>query len=519
LNRNRYKRKPAWHSLRNSSKRLFAKLSGTSVQSSAVDEREHKPAWRFWVRVGILALLGMSAIYLSLAAVNILILGTDDVDYAQHTDTIMLLHWRPLPRRLSLLSVPRDTQVVLPKRGMLKINAVYAYGNALNGRAYALAMTRSTLENLLGVKVHYVIHIRYSGFIALVDAMGGVPMYIPKRMQYMDIAGGVNIDLMPGYQLLDGRQALNYVRFRHDLDSDLGRMKRQQEFVKAFVSQLMGFTKLPRTIKAFYAFLHQIETDLTMPTAFFLALEMKSVVGYAWQQSILPGQTIYVQGVPYWQIDNNAVKEVMAGLGQAPKPKAAPVSTPESKSVKGEAVTVSNPADQAEAAPIPAAPSAGKKSAAAKATSAPAIAATPAPTAEAKTVVAKTQVGKAAPRVPLALTPAAKVSIPAPKFVKVAWPKGPQPVIRILNGCGAGGVSKTLADKMARQHLRISMKNVGNAVHYNFANTLVRTNAKNLPWARGIAKLLGLKDMYVQLDKDNPAITVIIGKDHELWSK
>ncbi len=498
-------------------------MTGSHVQHVELEEDGNKPAWRFWVRLLFLVILAGSVLYLSLASVNILVLGTDDVDYAQHTDTIMLLHWRPLPRRLSMLSVPRDTQVVLPKRGMLKINAVYAYGNALNGRAYALAMTRSTIENLLGVKIHYVIHVRYTGFISLVDAMGGVPMVIAKQMRYTDQTGGIHIDLAPGYQLLDGRQALNYVRFRSDDEGDVGRMRRQQGFVKAFVSQLMGFTQLPRTVKAFYAFLHQIETDLNFSTAVFLALEMKSIAGYSWRQAILPGQTVYVQGVPYWQADPSGVKMLMANMGRPPQVQPTPVVTPPSTAEPDTTTELAEktheeaePEAANELTPVPAATPVAVKKPVAKSTP---MAITMTTEVFGKATPIQTPVVKAkVAATPVSTTLKATTGV-RNRNVKVSWPKGAQPVIRILNGCGAPGVCKTLADKMVRQGVQISMKNVTNAANFNFATTLVRTNAKNLPWARGIAKMLGLKDMQVQLDKNNPTVTVIVGKDHETWSK
>jgi LCP family protein required for cell wall assembly len=458
--------------------------------------------WRFWARLVFFGLLITGAVYLSTAAINILILGTDDVEYAEHTDTLILLHWRPLPRRLSLLSVPRDTQVVLPKRGMLKINAVYAYGNALNGHAYALAMTRSTLENLLGVKINYMIHVRYTSFIALVDAMGGVPLYVPKRMQYTDQAGGVNIDLAPGYQLLDGRQSLNYVRFRHDEDGDLGRMRRQQEFVRAFALQLMGFTQLPRTVHAFYAFIHQMETDLDMPTAFFLALEMKSVTGHSWRQAILPGQAVYVQGISYWQTDPKAVRETMEELGSAPRAKS--LSSP------------GQPAPSAVAPVLPAPTQVPAKPAAvAQPTPEPAAV----PTAAPRVKVAKPAVAKAATPVP---RPAAAPAAPVSPLVKVALPKSGQPIIRVLNGCGVQGVCKLAADKLARHHVRLNPKNLTNAPNFNFSASVVKTSSKNLPWAHAVAKMLGIGENQIQIVPDNvsyPAVTVVVGKDYPAWVK
>jgi LCP family protein required for cell wall assembly len=492
LKRNVYVRPPAWGS---GSRRLFARLSAGLAPRVSQDGPSEGAPWRFWARLAVVVLLLTGGAYLSVVAVNILVLGTDDVEYAQHTDTILLLHWRPLPRRLSLLSVPRDTQVVLPKRGLLKINAVYAYGNALNGHAYALAMTRSTLENLLNTKIHYVIHVRYSSFITLVDAMGGVPLYIPKRMFYTDLAGGVNIDLMPGYQLLDGRQSLNYVRFRHDEDGDLGRMRRQQEFVRAFALQLTGFTQLPRTVRAFYAFVHRMETDLDVPTAFFLALEMKSVAGTSWRQAILPGQAVYVQGISYWQTDPKAVRETMEDLGNAPRPKPTP------------APTAAAAAPETEGEPA--------------AASLPAPEATPAAEAAPRGNAPRSASPKTAPDVPSA-SPAPPHPATAAKFVKVPLPKSGQPIIRILNGCGVPGVCKLVGDKLARHNVRLNPKNLTNAPNFGFGTSLVKTSAKNLSWAHAVAKMLGIGQNQIQIVPDNvsyPAVTVVVGKDYPEWVK
>jgi len=508
LKRNYYTRKPAWG---RSSHRLFARLSAVVAPRASDEGGVQGAPWRFWARLAFVGLLLAGAVYLSATSVNLLILGTDDVEYAQHTDTILLLHWRPLPRRLSLLSVPRDTQVVLPKRGLLKINAVYAYGNALNGHAYALAMTRSTLENLLGVKINYVIHVRYTSFIALVDAMGGVPLYVPKRMQYTDQAGGLNIDLAPGYQLLDGRQSLNYVRFRHDEDGDLGRMRRQQDFVKAFALQLMGFTQLPRTIHAFYAFVHQIETDLDIPTAFFLAMEMKNVAGQSWHQAILPGQAVYVQGISYWQTDPKAIRAMISELGDAPlvKPMPAPVQP-----VPTAAAAVPTPAPAVE----PTVGAVAEPTVAVRSTPAVVIAATPVP----KLKAAKPSVAKATVAVTRTAAPPTLAPLKAASFVKIVLPKSGQPIIRVLNGCGAQGVCKLAADKLARHHVRLNPKNLTNAPSFNFANSMVKTSSKNLPWAHAVAKMLGIGENQIQIVPDNvsyPAVTVVVGKDYPNWVK
>ena len=414
------------------------------------------PAGRSLLRFLILGLLVFGAIYLSAISLNVLVLGTDDVDYSKHTDTIMLIHWQPLPRRLALLSVPRDTLIRLPKRGPMKINAVYAYGNALGSRDYAMAMTRASIENLLGLKIHFVVHLRYSGFIKLVDALGGVPLYIVKRMGYRDQAGGVNIDLEPGYQLLDGRQSLNYVRFRHDRDGDIGRIRRQQKFLQAFMMQIMRFSRLPRTCRAFYLFVHQVETDLPLAAAIFLALEIREVAGRSWRQAILPGSAVYIKGKSYWQPDIAGVKKVVEDLGRPPGRKLTPGSQKESRAeVK---------AQDKEKKPV-------------------------------------TEIE---PKSKAAQTP---VSLPA----------GQQPVIRILNGCGVPGVAGGLAEKLQKQKLRISADNITNAPSFDYANTIIKTNAKNLAWARSMAAILDLDEGRIQTISGKvsyPTLTLVVGGDH-----
>ncbi|MCK5242777.1 LCP family protein [bacterium] len=427
------------------------------------------PAWRSLLRFFVLGVMVIGAIYLSAVSMNILVLGTDDVDYSKHTDTIMLMHWQPLPSRLALLSIPRDTLIRMPKRGPLKINAVYAYGNALGSREYALAMTRASIETLLGVKVNYVIHVRYSNFITLVDALGGVPLYVEKRMRYTDQAGGLNIDLDPGYQLLDGRQALNYVRFRHDRDGDIGRIRRQQKFVKAFINQLVRFSKFPRTASAFYTFLKQVETNLNFPTAIFLAMEIKGAARGSWRQAILPGKGVYIKGKSYWKPDLPGIRKVIADLGKPPLKKIQTKTT--TTTAKSE--TVGKISDSQ-----------------AKAESKPAVA--PKPTVKPK------------PK-------------PTPKPQLRLLPKGKQPVVRVLNGCGVPGVAGRITKRLMSNNIQILEDNITNAPNFDFAYTIIKCKSNYLPWAKHVAAILELSEDRIQVvpKKINyPTVTIVIGGDY-----
>src|SRR3954452_14739784 len=146
------------------------------------------------------------------------------------SDTLMLVHIDPKRKTLTTLSIPRDTKVYIPGRGYGKINEAYSLGKA--------ALAIDTVKQFLpGVKINYVIAVNFHGFTQTVNAFGGVYLDIDRRYFNENVGTTetdfANIDLQPGYQLLRGPSALEYVRFRHN-DSDVVRTVRQQAFVREF---------------------------------------------------------------------------------------------------------------------------------------------------------------------------------------------------------------------------------------------------------------------------------------------
>jgi LCP family protein required for cell wall assembly len=161
------------------------------------------------------------------------------------SDTLMLVRADPDTKAISLLSFPRDLSAQIDCPGhtpfVSKINAAYA----TCGPKGALR----TVRNLTGVPINYIITVNFRGFRQLVDKLGGVWMDVDRR--YYNDQGGpggyAKINLQPGYQLLTGGSALDYVRYRHT-DSDLFRLARQQLFVSAMrqqVSHSLGPTSIP----------------------------------------------------------------------------------------------------------------------------------------------------------------------------------------------------------------------------------------------------------------------------------
>ena len=170
------------------------------------------------------------------------------------SDTVMLVRADPGKNVLSLLSFPRDLIVDIPGcrdhppfRG--RINEAYTYCGPRG--------TLATVKDLTGIPVNYMITVNFRAFTRIVDKLGGVHMDVDQR--YFNDNSGLGpgqtydmIDLQPGYQKLSGSDALDFVRFRHT-DSDLYRVVRQQEFVKAFkqqVSSTWTLLQLPGIVNA-----------------------------------------------------------------------------------------------------------------------------------------------------------------------------------------------------------------------------------------------------------------------------
>ena len=173
------------------------------------------------------------------------------------SDTMMLIRADPGSKTISLLSFPRD--LVVP---LYCGKSAYPVDHGRINSAYAICgLTGSldTVKHLTGVPINYLISVNFGGFVATVNKLGGVWMDVDRRYYNKNVGtiatNYANIDLQPGYQLMNGQEALSFVRYRHT-DSDLYRLARQQEFVSAMRQQaahslgLQSVLGLVNTIKA-----------------------------------------------------------------------------------------------------------------------------------------------------------------------------------------------------------------------------------------------------------------------------
>ena len=238
---------------------------------------------------------------------TVMIMGVDErTDDVGRSDTLMIATLDPDKNQAALLSVPRDTRVKIKGHGFDKINAAYAYG----GRK----LTQETIESLLNTHIDHYIKINVHGFTKIIDALGGIDIDVEKRMYYedpWDDDGGLYIDLQPGMQHMDGKTAITYVRYR-DEEGDIGRIKRQQNFMKAVMDKLVSPTIIPKLPAIVSAVSDSVETDMSVSEILSFLGTLQDAKDNGLKSEMLPGKPVYIEGISYWVPDISKTRQILA---------------------------------------------------------------------------------------------------------------------------------------------------------------------------------------------------------------
>lgn len=239
--------------------------------------------------------------------VTVMIMGVDRrQDDVGRSDTLMVATLDPNKNQAALLSIPRDTRVKIKGHGFDKINAAYAYGGH--------NLTQQTVESLLNTNIDHYMLIDINGFVKMIDALGGIDIDVEKRMVYddpWDDNGGLHIDLQPGMQHMDGETAVTYVRYR-DEEGDIGRIKRQQKFMKAIMDKVvspMVIPKLPSIVSAVY---DTVETDMSISDILSFLSTLKDAKDNGLKSEMVPGKPLYIDGISYWIPDIKKTRQILA---------------------------------------------------------------------------------------------------------------------------------------------------------------------------------------------------------------
>lgn len=213
----------------------------------------------------------------------ILILGADarPGQTRSRSDTIILARVDLDNKKIMMLSIPRDSRVEIPGRGLDKINHAHAYGGP--------ALTIKTVKEYTGLPVHHYVELDFQGFTKLVDVIGGVTLTLDEP-----VAG-----IPAGTQTLDSEQALAFVRSRAFPDGDFRRVKHQQRFIAALLEQALAESSITRLPSILEAMADNVKTDMSVPQVLELARTFKGISQDDIEGYTVPGNTAMIDGVSY----------------------------------------------------------------------------------------------------------------------------------------------------------------------------------------------------------------------------
>ncbi|MEM9215724.1 MAG: LCP family protein [Cyanobacteria bacterium P01_F01_bin.150] len=222
------------------------------------------------------------------------------------SDTMLLIRFTPDDQRLTVLSLPRDTRTVVGDVGYTKLNEANRIGGP--------ATTATAVSELLdGVGIDRYVRINVQGVEKLIDALGGVTVYVPKDMKYQDDSQHLYINLKQGEQHLTGEQAMQFLRFRYDSFGDIGRVQRQQTLMRALQEQTLNPGTIGRLPQILSVIQSHVDTNLSVE-------ELLALVGFASkvdrsgvQMLMLPGDFSQPgqHELSYWLPSEKGISQLM----------------------------------------------------------------------------------------------------------------------------------------------------------------------------------------------------------------
>lgn len=251
--------------------------------------------------------------------VNILAMGVDIGTLGltgsanpTRTDTILLMNYNPKVEELNIISIPRDTLIMVNKK-YKKINEAHAIG----GPAYLI----DAVEKLFSIKVNYYGKVDYSGFRKVIDTIGPIEMKINNRMDYDDTAQNLHIHFKKGEVVqLDGKKAEEFFRWRKNNDGtglvegDIGRIENQHLFISKVIDRLKSPAIIPKVPKLLSVIPNYVESNM----------EAEDIVKYGYmfskldktkiKTSTLKGDAEYISGISYIIYDEKKNKDIIAML-------------------------------------------------------------------------------------------------------------------------------------------------------------------------------------------------------------
>ncbi|WP_353096149.1 LCP family protein [Tissierella praeacuta] len=231
------------------------------------------------------------------------------------TDTLMLFKVNFDTGEINLLSIPRDTRVLVKGKND-KINHAHSYGGP--------ELTMRTVRDFLNLDVDYYVKVDYNAVMEIVDAIGGVEIDVPFDMKYRDNTPGsppLNINIKEGLQVLDGKNAHDFLRWRKNNSGtvqypggDVGRVKAQQMFMRELIKQTLkpkNIIKIPVLIETY---INNVETNIPTKQIFKGAKLASKIDIDSIRTDIIPGEGEYVGRTSYYIYDKAETEELIKSI-------------------------------------------------------------------------------------------------------------------------------------------------------------------------------------------------------------
>ncbi|CAM3264020.1 LytR family transcriptional regulator [Brevibacillus invocatus] len=210
-----------------------------------------------------------------------------------NTDVLVVAVANPETQKLTMVSLPRDTRVEMPGYpGYHKVNEVFALGENIRRDAEnkgkpvtenGMTLLKKTLEGMLGIPIEHYVQLDFEGFTAVIDNLGGIKVDVDRDLVYELPQEGVYRNLKKGLQVLNGEQALGFVRHRLDKrgdaynSSDFDRNRRQQQVIRAVVDKVVSIDGISKLTTVLDTFGKHIRTDLSAEQIKGLALDFATI--------------------------------------------------------------------------------------------------------------------------------------------------------------------------------------------------------------------------------------------------
>ena len=247
---------------------------------------------------------------------NFLVLGHDKV--ALNTDVMMVVNYDVNNGAINILQIPRDTyfehDMYPNKINSLLANSYYKAYNAGEKNLFQAALSDMTdqLEKAMNIQIDNYVLVNLQAFENIVDIIGGVPIDVPADMDYDDPYQDLHIHIKKGYQVLDGKTAAGFVRFRSGyLEADIGRQNAQKLFLTAFFKKVKSSMTVDKIAKLAEEALRSVTTDINAADAVYFAKSVLSLGLEDMKMMNIPGYPVNADGASYYVVYRKEMLEII----------------------------------------------------------------------------------------------------------------------------------------------------------------------------------------------------------------